>query len=97
MKSRFIDPALAALAVLFLFAASAYAQGFLDRLERTLVGPSEEPEPEAAPAPIGSSSYLGLVGDDAGDDGKGVRVLSVSEGGPAAKGGIAADDLVVVG
>jgi membrane-associated protease RseP (regulator of RpoE activity) len=94
MRFRLVSATVAVLAVMFLSTTPLHAQGFLDRLERTLVGPPEESEPAKA-APVGASSYLGLVGDDAGEGEKGVRVLSVSDGGPAAKGGIAADDVVV--
>lgn len=56
-------------------------------LAETPAGVDELP----APAPQG---YLGLTGDDTDEDGKGVRVVQVKIGSPAAKAGILVGDLV---
>ena len=38
--------------------------------------------------------YLGIVADDRQEQGKGVRILDVVEGGPAAQGGLTKNDLI---
>jgi S1-C subfamily serine protease len=39
--------------------------------------------------------YLGLIGDDRGDQGRGVRVVRVADGTPAEEAGLAVGDLIV--
>jgi hypothetical protein len=46
------------------------------------------------PQPLPESGYLGVVGDDSKDRGRGVRVLEVRAGSPAEKGGIRVNDLI---
>jgi len=75
----------------------ASAQGLLDRLEKRLEGVIGGDE-RTAPAPTEVArepGYLGLVGDDKEESGRGVRVLTVREGGPAALAGVREGDLVV--
>src|SRR5690348_5774449 len=70
--------------------------------ERTAVGQAARdpnaPAPRAdvppgPPQPV-EPGYLGLVTDDRQEAGKGVRVMEAVAGGPAAKGGLAAGDLI---
>lgn len=89
------------IAVLLLSAPLARAQSFLERLEKSLRGAVTNPEDadkpgeadveEAIPERPGQ---LGLVGDDFGEEGKGVRVLEVRPGGAAELAGIQARDLI---
>ena len=96
------------LAAVWGFAAHvAFAQSALERLEQQIRqrnprAGANDATPPAQPTPAVSadatrsndSPYLGLVGDDQNDRGRGVRVLTVSPGGPADKAGIRRQDLV---
>jgi serine protease Do len=51
--------------------------------------------PDASAAPAGSEpGYLGMIGDDRQENGRGVRVQDVDPDSPAAKAGLRADDLI---
>jgi len=53
------------------------------------------PEPgEVGPAAESGGGYLGVVGDDRNDRGRGVRVLEIVPGGPGAKAGLKKGDLI---
>jgi S1-C subfamily serine protease len=67
-------------------------QPILDRVERLLRGPAGAGAQVGAPAEPG---YLGLVGDDRQEVGRGVRVLNVVAAGPAAVAGFRAGDLII--
>jgi hypothetical protein len=87
----------------------ATAQSTLERLEegiRAQAGAGVEAVPPGTPAappalvpgrkaPGGERPYLGAVVDEQNDRGKGVRVLVVRPGGPADRGGLRAQDLIV--
>ena len=87
----------------------AWGQPILERLEQKIregtdqtVEPAVPVAPGTAPAPplptvrppVGKSGYLGLIGDDQKDRGRGVRVLEVRPGSAADKGGLRKDDLI---
>jgi len=87
----------------------AWGQPILERLEQKIregtdqtVEPAVPVAPDTAPAsplptvrpPVGKSGYLGLIGDDQKDRGRGVRVLEVRPGSAADKGGLRKDDLI---
>lgn len=73
------------LAAWIVWPAAILAQPALDKLERAL-----QP-PEGAQAEPG---YLGVTLDDRAEQGRGVRVLAIVEGGPAAAAGLQPGDLV---
>ncbi len=58
--------------------------------------PPSASQPGTAPAsgPSQERGYLGIVTDDRQDRGRGVRILEVRAGGPAAKAGLQAQDLI---
>jgi hypothetical protein len=72
-------------------ATAATAQPILNRLEKVV----RDQLGGAAAAEQRQPGYLGLIGDDQQDAGRGVRVLEVFPDGPAAKGGVQAGDLIV--
>ncbi len=75
-------------------AASLPAQPILNRVEqfiRDQVGALQKPAP---PAAAGEPGYLGIVADDRQDPGQGVRIISVTPGGPAWQGGLLKGDLI---
>lgn len=92
-----------------LVAGDAFGQPLLDRVldrvqgelnDRTQPAPAnddpllEDNGPgDAAPAKE-EPGYLGVVADDREEQGRGVRVLEVVAGGPAAQGGLAKNDLI---
>jgi len=53
-----------------------------------------EPSATAPPPANSQRAYLGLVADDRGEENRGVRVLEVHSGGPAAKAGFEKQDLI---
>ena len=57
--------------------------------------PMPLPKPEANPQAAGAQGYLGLVGDDRLERGRGIRVLETLPKGPAARAGLRAGDLIV--
>ena len=72
---------------------AVYGQESLEKLERKLdvaIEPPEITRPAAA-----SSGFLGITVDLMAADGKTVFIVSVAEGGPAAQGGLKADDQIV--
>lgn len=72
-------------------AGPSAAQGLLERLgERLRTQAAESSPASAAPA----SAYIGLVGDDRGEAGTGVRVLAVRPDSPAERAGIRPRDLI---
>ena len=84
--------ALAAVVWTSLFATDLSAQPILNRIElivRDQIGAVRNP-----PAEQTESGYLGLIADDSQDEGRGVRVLDVAQGGPASKAGLQAGDLI---
>lgn len=85
--------------ILATLSPTAQAQGLLERLEKRLEGvlaPGERAAPLAESAPAAAEpGYLGMVADDTGEEGRGLRVLSVREGGPAQGAGLREGDLVV--
>jgi membrane-associated protease RseP (regulator of RpoE activity) len=75
-------------------ASDSSAQPILNRVEQFLrdqVGGAQQPAPAAAATEPG---YLGVTADDAQDAGRGVRVVSVTAGSPAAQAGLASGDLI---
>jgi serine protease Do len=74
-----------------------FAQPILDRVEQLLRDQVDAARGAggAQQAPAGAKrGYLGLVGDDRNEAGRGVRVLDVVADGPAAKGGVRVGDLI---
>ena len=68
--------------------AAAQAQPVLERVEQLLRTQLKAGPPAAEPG------YLGLIGDEAADAGRGVRVVEVFANGPAAVAGVANGDLI---
>jgi len=103
-RSVSLAPVVAALVGCAILSVDAAGQGLLERLEQRL-GEALDQRParesELTPRQTDASTrrdrpgYLGLVGDDRGEQGNGVRVVSVKENGPAADAGILRDDLIV--
>jgi S1-C subfamily serine protease len=73
-----------------------FAQPILNRVEQLLRDQVDAARGAGAQqAPAGAQrGYLGLVGDDRDEAGRGVRVLDVVADGPAAKGGLRVGDLI---
>lgn len=71
-------------------ATAAFAQ---TPAERGTFPPAKASAPPDSPKPA-EPGYLGVLTDDRQDTGKGVRVTEAVAGGPAAKGGLAAGDLI---
>ena len=72
---------------------AVWGQDALGQLEKGLDVPLVPPETATQPATGGG--YLGMSVDLAAPDGKAVFVTSVAEGGPAQRGGLQADDVIV--
>ena len=72
---------------------AAWGQDAVNQLERSLELPLDGSGP-AAVADLGAG-YLGMSVDLAAPDGDAVFVVSVAEGGPAQRGGLRADDVIV--
>lgn len=72
--------------------ARASAQPILNRVEQFLRDQVDAANRTPQPAEPG---YLGLIGDDAGQAGRGVRVMEVIAGQPAANAGLRAGDLII--
>jgi len=87
----------------------AWGQPILERLEQKIREGTDQTVELAVPVasdtapapplptvrpPVGKSGYLGLIGDDQKDRGRGVRVLEVRPGSAADKGGLRKDDLI---
>jgi len=72
------------------------AQPILNRVEQLLRQQLAAPRnPAANPAVTGNEpGYLGLIGDDRQEQGRGVRITNVVPGGPAAQGGLQTGDLI---
>ena len=79
-------------------AGVAWAQPALDRVEEQLrkqAAPCAGDPPADDQQTAGNSpGYLGILADDRGENGKGVRVTEAVAGGPAAKGGMKVGDLI---
>ncbi len=76
-------------------AASSPAQPILNRVEQLLRNQVGAQPAAAAPADgVSEPGYLGVIADDAGDGGAGVRVVSVTAGSPAAESGLLGGDLI---
>jgi S1-C subfamily serine protease len=88
---RTIPTILAALIALGLMSASATAQPILDRVEKLLRG---QVDAANAPAAAAEPGYLGLIGDDTPEAGRGVRVLQVFAGQPASAAGVRVGDRI---
>ncbi len=74
-----------------------FGQPILNRVEQLLrdqVDAARGVPPAQQPPADPERGYLGLVGDDREEAGRGVRVLDVVEDGPAAKGGLRVGDLI---
>lgn len=71
--------------------AGASAQPILDRVEKFVRDSVDAATPSTQPAEPG---YLGLIGDDTADAGRGVRVLEVYAGHAAAQAGLRKGDLI---
>jgi len=80
--------------VLVSAADRASAQSPLQRLEQQIQGQAGAPQALPMPPPVTDPGYLGVVVDDRKDRGRGVRVLEVTPGGPAAKAGLRTRDLI---
>ena len=63
---------------------------------RNRAGHSAAPRPPEGgkPTTVRQPVYLGLIADDTNDRGRGVRVVEVAPGGPAAMGGLVVGDLI---
>ena len=85
---------LTALAIMCMSDGQASAQSALERLEKKLI---EDPKaaPVARAVEEAEPGYLGAITDDEFEQGRGVRVMQVIEGGPAAAAGLEEDDLIV--
>jgi S1-C subfamily serine protease len=78
-----------------LIATSADAQPTLDRVERQLRDQTAPQKLPAGAAPNAAEpGYLGVMADDRQEQGRGIRVLDLLAGGPAAQGGLLAGDLI---
>lgn len=78
-------------------AATSRAQPVLDEVERSVrrqVGAPTLPAAGGPAAPATQPGYLGVVADDRGENGRGIRIREVLPGGPAAQGGLQGADLV---
>lgn len=74
---------------------TAGAQSFLDKLKGTpKAGANSVLVKPAAATSESSGVFLGLVGDDVGEGGQGVRVVSVRATGPAEQAGVRPDDVI---
>jgi len=84
-------PVFAALLALALLPSVAFSQEALQRLEELLrkANPNLPLQDERV-----EPGYLGAIADDRDENGRGVRVMKVAEGGPAAQGGLRERDLV---
>lgn len=75
-----------------LCAAPLPAQNLLDRLQQQLQERQrQQPDFQVTDEP----GYLGVIADDRNENGQGIRILESVEGGPADRGGLEEDDLVV--
>lgn len=84
-------PFFAALLAVALLPSVAFSQEALQRLEELL----RKANPNLPlPAERVEPGYLGAIADDRDENGRGVRVMKVAEGGPAAQGGLRERDLV---
>jgi membrane-associated protease RseP (regulator of RpoE activity) len=91
MKNNLPVRLLLSTVVVFAGWSQVEAQSVFERFgQRFSPDEAESTAPAAAP----SSSYIGLVGDDRGTGGRGVRVLTVRAGSPAEKAGLRAGDLI---
>jgi membrane-associated protease RseP (regulator of RpoE activity) len=90
-RSFFVGVVLTAIGMSTLARSPAAAQGLLERLGDRLRTQAAQPN-SAAPAP--ASAYIGLVGDDRGEAGRGVRVVMVRPDSPAEQAGIRPRDLI---
>lgn len=70
------------------------AQGALERLEQQLRDETVDPRAAEQPPVDTEPGYLGVVADDRGEEGRGVRVIDVIPGGPAFAGGLRSDDVI---
>jgi C-terminal processing protease CtpA/Prc len=85
-------PFLTSLVLAWGIAYPAAGQPTLERLEKSI---RERTDGEAKPAAAGrQAGYLGLTADDVNDRGRGLRVLAVRPGGPAAIAGLKPNDLI---
>jgi membrane-associated protease RseP (regulator of RpoE activity) len=82
--------AVLALSLWFGSVSTAQAQNALERLEELLRRNPDQPQPAERVEP----GYLGAVADDRDEKGRGVRVMKVAEGGPAAQAGLRERDLI---
>ncbi len=79
----------------------AGAQQALENMEKQLAQPAPPPAnppavpgAQAAPASHEEPGYLGIIADDQGTQGRGVQLVDVLAGGPAALGGLKVGDLI---
>ena len=90
---------LAVVAVFTLATAKAAAQPALERLEKKLEQanpqPAELPPPVVKPPVAAEPGYLGILGDDRQENGRGVRIVDVFAGGPAERSGLRRGDLIM--
>lgn len=79
-----------------ILSAPSSAQPILNRVEQLLRNQAAAAQNPAAPqaAEAAEPGYLGVIADDRLDGGRGVRVLEVAGGGPAANGGVQNGDLI---
>jgi predicted metalloprotease with PDZ domain len=64
-------------------------------LEKPAPKPLPKPKGRANPQAVGEPGYLGIVGDDRLERGRGIRVLETLPNGPALRGGLQEGDLIV--
>jgi len=62
--------------------------------DQTIPADNAEPAADTDPTDKSPPGYLGILGDDRRENGKGVRVTRTDAGGPAAKGGLKVGDLI---
>jgi S1-C subfamily serine protease len=90
---RPVSIALAGVLTGSVLAGGLSAQPVLNRVEQIVRDQIGAARGAVAP-PAGEPGYLGLIADDSQEEGRGVRVLDIAPGGPAAQAGLKQGDLI---